>query len=200
MHGYPVGSYYAVAQVCAVDFNYFDLPLSRDEIMSILGSKGFINQRVDMAERGRASIGVAKYQQDASDRLSPEIVNCKSFIKWLYGQKGILLPCNFGGIGVRVGREGLSVGDLVYVSDPGAPSGGHVGMATNDATIIHATREVGVTETSFYNFIKGEGVALRMIKRIIATPNDTLTFLCPPDQCVVCSNDIVAVVERELRK
>src|SRR3989338_2904939 len=84
--------YRAVRNRCAVDLNSFDLPISRGEALAILAGKGFRIIEVDLVALARECIGKSRYWRGARPSQAPAVVDCSSFMKWLYGERGIWLP------------------------------------------------------------------------------------------------------------
>ena len=149
--------YQAVGNRCAVDIDAFELPLTREKVLSILASKGFDIIEVDLIALARRCMGVSRYRRGARLWEAPGIVDCSSFMKWLYGNVGIWLPrlsIQQREFGERTELCDLVAGDLVFVSghlnyhrNNSADDVGHIGIATNNKTIIHATYGAGVIES-----------------------------------------------------
>src|ERR1035437_8400891 len=137
--------YRAVGGGCAVDISA--LPVPSSEALAIFSACGFEKLQINLVELARSYVGVSQYRRGARLREAPEVFDCCSFMKYLYGQKGIWLPRRsiqqraFGGL-----AEGdMKAGDLVFCSafidyfetDP-SDGAGHVGLASGEGTIIHA--------------------------------------------------------------
>jgi hypothetical protein len=177
-------NYRAVDKRCALrlDSLNFNLPPTFNEkaILEILRVLGFIVIDVNIVELGRSFIGVSKYRLRARMAEAPQVFDCSSFTKFLYAQKGIWLPR----LSIQQRREGVAVetpshGDLVfttgyrnfYETDP-RDNIGHVGIATGEGTVIHATNgDSGVIESSYEDFHAGE---IRGVRRIIQPGTVTL--------------------------
>ena len=198
MHNYPPGQYIATHFRCAIDFSVLGLNISQQEALEILAEKGFCYVQADLAEIARKEIGASIYEVGALPNEAPGIVNCRTIIKWLYSKKGVWLPAHMSGLGISVSPEDLCEGDLVYVTDPHSPSGGHVGMASDAKTVFHANRGIGLVEEPFDTFSKKDGVELRGIRRIIVNLENTLTLTCPPECYIEWSGDIASIIRREL--
>lgn len=150
---------------------------------------------VDVVALARAQIGRSRYIRGIPAYHAPNVVDCSSFTKWLYGRKGIWLPrlaLLQRDQGEAVAKPG--VGDLVfttgyldlYHNDP-ADGVGHVGIATGEGTVVHAAgQKTGVLEVPYEDFVGKRG--LRGIRRI-AAPN-ILTVEFPPDRSIEYSEDI----------
>lgn len=152
---------HAAGNRLAVDFHALELPFDTGEIPAILREAGFEVCNVDIVSLARRWKGVSEYRLSAPYKAAPEVVDCATFIKWLFAQKGILLPRQSLAIRddpvfIPVPSGCAKPGDLVfagdrraqYFTDP-ADNVGHVGLVTGPGMIIHATwsRDVrGVTE------------------------------------------------------
>jgi len=201
-------TYCAVGNRCAVDFTDLQLTIPPDKCLEILRQKGFREIKVNLVELARKCVSVSKYRRGARLDESPQVFDCSSFIKWLYGQKGIWLPRR--GIqqrefGVPVNREKIKAEDLVFVSgyidyySTNPKDGvGHIGIATGDGTIIHAANsKLGVIESSFEDFVsKG----FRGIRRIVPDGHLVHTLITPDERGVEWSDDIRWIILQEPRK
>lgn len=177
-------NYRAVNNRCALDLNNlnFNLPstYTRKAILEILQESGFSVIDVDLVSLARTFIGVSQYRLKAAMNEAPHVFDCSSFTKFLYAQKGIWIPR----LSIQQRKEGVSVdtlspGDLVftagyrnfYETDP-RENIGHVGVATEEKTVIHATNgDGGVVESIYEDFHAGEP---RGIRRIIQPGTVTL--------------------------
>ena len=175
---------------CAVDLEALDLPISREEALAILCRKEFSLIEVDMIALARQWIGRSAYRRGTWASGAPAVVDCSSFVKWLYAQRGIWLPrlaVQQRECGERVHIEDIVAGDLVFVSgrfdfyrsDP-SDGVGHVGIATGDGTVVHASYEAGVVEV-----LLGAGECrldlnkLRDVRRYIPNGAEVLTLEVP---------------------
>jgi cell wall-associated NlpC family hydrolase len=148
--------------------------LEISEILEILTKRGFqyqpaidANEMVLPVYLAKQLRGGAQYQVDALLSQAPEIFNCSTFTAWLYGQIGIELPPTaflqnqFGySISIRKLQNEPRPGDLLFtkgnhprfVSDP-TDGIGHVGIVSNEGTLIHITKIHGVAEIPLKKFI-----------------------------------------------
>lgn len=202
--------YRAVGNRCAVNLDSLHLPISREEALAMLGRKGFALVEVDIIVLARQCIGTSQYRRGARLFEAPAIVDCSSFVKWLYGMRGIWLPrrsiqqCEFG---ETVGLDDeLVAGDVVFVSgwinyyrDNPADGVGHAGIATGDGTVIHAAdRKAGVVETPLYRFV---GKAkFRGARRYIPDGAEVLTLETPTNREVEIADDIKWIILQSLPK
>lgn len=167
--------YRTVGNRCAVHFQDLHLPVSDQDALRILERIGIRSVEVDLIAIARSIVGKATYKRGAHTEDAPHTFDCSSFIKWLYCQKGIWLPrrsIQQREFGDHVVSKNMQAGDLVFTSgrinyyhndpDDGV---GHVGIATNNNTVIHAasTRR-GIIESPYSAFVRK---GLRGIKRII---------------------------------
>lgn len=199
--------YRAVGNRCAVHLPSLGLPISDTETTSILIQKGFREIKVDLIILARECIGISQYSRGARLREAPAVVDCSSFIKWLYGKRGIWLPrrsIQQSEIGERIESNEKIAGDVIftsgaldyYLSDP-REGIGHVGIATGEGTIIHAANsKVNVIESSFEAFT--EPSKLRSVRRYIPLGVEVLTFETPPEREVETSDDMKWIVLQSL--
>lgn len=201
--------YRAVQNRCAVHLPSLNLPISDTEALKILGGKGFKVLEVDLIALARQCIKTSTYRRGAKPSESPMVVDCSSFTKWLYGQRGIWLPrrsIQQRELGISIPIEEVGAGDVVFVSgwidyyhtDP-KDGVGHVGIATDEGTVIHAAdRKVHVVESSFESFIgktKSRGA-----RRYVPKDQIVLTLETPPDREVEIADDLRWIVLQSLPK
>lgn len=193
---------------CVVDYSALRLPLARDQVLAILARYGFQKVDVDLVERARMCSGVSWYHRGASIAQAPQIVDCSSFVKWLYAQRGIWLPRyaiqQRAYLAHAVEQDCLRVGDLVFASrmhglyeENPSDRVGHVGMMFSNDTVIHASQDRGVRETFLRTFLKG-GV-WRGARRVISDPEQIDTFTIPEAQEIESSDDVRWLLALHLR-
>jgi cell wall-associated NlpC family hydrolase len=199
--------YRAVGNRCAVIFGSLQLPTSREETLTLLRSKGFVLVDVDVVALARQCIATSRYRRGARLIEAPAVVDCSSFIKWIYGQRGIWLPrrsIQQRDIGEVINLNELVAGDVVFVSgwidyyhnDP-ADGVGHVGIATGNGTIVHAKdRSENVVETSLEEFLEKDGY--RGARRYLPKGIEVLTFETPTDRDVEIAADIRWIILQSL--
>jgi len=195
--------YRAVGNRCAVDIGALRLPISHQKTLAILTQKGFKIIGVDIIALARQRIGVSQYCRGARPSEAPSIVDCSSFVKWLYGQLGIWLPrrsIQQRELGETVQSDEIIAGDLIFASgwldhyfDNPVDGVGHVGIVTKDNTVIHAAnKKSGVIETPLDKFIGKD--KFRGAKRYIPKDREILTFKTPTDREVETTDDIKWIV------
>jgi hypothetical protein len=199
--------YRAVLNRCAVHVPSLNLSISPEDALRILRNKGFKVLEVDMLVLARSCIGTSVYRRGARPSEAPATVDCSSFIKWLYGQRGIWLPrrsIQQRGCGIPVSVDEIRAGDVVFFSgwidyyDTNPEDGvGHVGIATGEETVIHAAnRDKGVVESRLHYFVEGK---FRGVRRYL--PDDTvLTLETPHERGVETSDDLRWIVVQSLGK
>jgi len=196
----------AVGNRCAVDITELSLPLTREEILPWLIHHGFGIIEIDLIALARQSMRQASYRRGARLHEAPEVFDCSSLTKWLYGQRGIWLPrrsIQQRDYGQHIELTNISSGDLVfttgwknYFHDDPADGVGHVGIATADKTIIHAANsQAGVIETPLEQFI-AEG-CFRGARKIITT-DQVVTLLLPPNREIETSDDLRWIILQSL--
>ena len=199
--------YRAVGNRCAVCFADLEIPIPEEQCLSILKEKGFSRVDIDIVSLARSRVGVSRYRRSAQLNEAPETFDCSSFIKWLYGQKGIWLPrrsIQQREFGVAVQKENLRAGDIVFVSgridyyiDNPADGVGHVGIATENYTVIHAANtKSGLIESSFEEFTDED--SLRGIRRLVPNGRDVYTFITPLEREIEWSDDIRWIILQNL--
>ncbi len=192
-------SYIAVGNRCAVDFSTLRLPFSDEEAIKILLERGFNLITENLTALARQCVGISKYVRFCRAEEAPNSVDCSSFVKWLYAQKGIWLPRHpidqryLGFQEIADISTKLYEGDLIFSTgrrnlywfnpEEGI---GHVGMVSSNQTLIHAANpHTGVVELPLTDVIgrwQNRGII-----RIIPNPGRTFTFECPAHQLVECS-------------
>lgn len=201
--------YRSVGNRCAVLLDSFQLPISRKEALAILVNKGFAVMAVDIVGFARQCVGHSEYRRGARLSEAPRIVDCSSFVKWLYAQRGIWLPrrsIQQRGLGEAINFGEIDSGDLVFVSgwidyyiDNPAEGVGHVGVATGDGTVIHASNPLEkVTETPLQRFVGR--TRFRGARRYVPRDHEVLTLEIPPHREVETAEDIKWVILQSLPK
>lgn len=132
--------------------------------LDLLAQKGFVAVEVDVVAEARSNIGLSSYRRGASIASAPGLVDCSGFTKYLYGLLGIWIPrlaVQQFAFGTPVDQTDLRAGDLLFTAhrryhqQSSTDPIGHVGLATGEGTVIHASRP-GVTEVSVGEFIRDD--------------------------------------------
>lgn len=203
--------YRAVGNRCAVLLDSLCLPISNEEILITLAHAGFNLIEVDMVRLARGCVGKSTYLRGARPSEAPAVVDCSSFIKWLYGRRGVWLPrrsIQQYELGEATELNRLIAGDVVFISgridyyhDDPANGIGHVGMATGEGTIIHAAgKESGVVESSIDDFMNvADGTTkFRGARRYIPEDAEVLTFETPAYREVEIADDLKWIILQSL--
>lgn len=199
--------YRAVGNRCAVDLDALNLPIPRPDILSILARKGFVTVDVDIIHLARMCIGTSRYRRGARLSEAPAFVDCSCFVKWLYACRGVWLPrrsIQQFRLGTSIRLEDVRGGDLIFTSgwrnyydDDPSNGVGHVGIATEDRTVVHAAgRTSGVVETPLETFVGKR--KFRGARRHIPHGSDVLTLEAPAGRDVETSDDIRWIVLQSL--
>ncbi|MDP2932544.1 MAG: NlpC/P60 family protein [bacterium] len=201
--------YRAVGNRCAVILDSLRLSVSREETLAILNHEGFVLIKVDIIALARQRIGTSQYRRGARFSEAPTVVDCSSFIKWLYAQRGVWLPRRsiqqreFGEV---VNLDELIAGDVVFISgwfdfyhDDPTDGVGHVGIATGDGTVIHAAnKKANVVESPLDRFI-GK-TKFRGARRYTPKGVEVLTFETPAGREVETADDVRWIVLQSFPK
>lgn len=191
--------YRAVLKRCAISLEALHVPIVKEEILTILSKKGFKVVEVDIIALARGCIGTATWRRGAKISEAPAVLDCSSFIKWLYGERGIWLPrraIQQRGLGEEVSLDEVIAGDLIfnsgfidrYHTDP-ADGVGHVGIATGEGTVIHAAnKKIMVTESSLESFTDKN--VFRGIRRYIPKKEEVITLEVPQGMEIEIADDI----------
>ncbi len=200
--------YRAVGNRCAVNLTAWQSPVSHAKVMEILLAKGFQVLTIDVLELARG-LRSSTYRRRASLSVAPDLVDCSSATKWLYGERGIWLPrraVQQRECGTVVNLEHLEALDLVFISgrtnyyrtNP-SDGVGHVGIATSPTTVLHARgRCKGVEEVSLEAFLaRGK---FRGARRCIPKGHEVITLQTPPALEIETEDDIRWIILESHRK
>lgn len=188
--------YRGVNERCAFDFSG-DLPLSKDESIKVLEKRGFEVITVNMLEIARQQLG-KRYKRGVKEVDLPNFFDCSSLTRYLYAQLGIWLPkksIQQRGYANPIELSQARFGDLIfkkgaknYFTDSVGEIG-HVGFATGEGTIIHASGiDRGVIETSIESFCVPK--KFRGARRVVSDLSTITTLSIPQGRLVESSSDI----------
>lgn len=203
--------YRAAGPRCALDLTDVSSTLSPKEVRKVLEEAGCVFSKVDVVALARQYVGVSRFTIRPRFDEAPEKVNCSTFTKWIYAQKGIWLPrraIQQRDVGVRVDEADLMAGDLVFWTGIGnyyrtnpKDGVGHVGIYTDAGTLIHATnarRTNGVYETPF-----AELAAYRTFRgaiRLVPKGTNLFTVTAPAAWEIESSDDFRWILLNILKK
>lgn len=165
-----------------------------------LAKLGFKEEHPSPVKSARLCIGLSTYRRGARTEEAPDVFDCSSFTKWLYGQMGIWLPrraVDQRDFGETVVWEDVHGGDLIftpgargrYVTDP-QDDVGHVGVVTNVETVIHAANgKVGVVEDPLEEFWEDPNMQ-RGIRRYLTTGHEICTYSVPDGMEIEHERDV----------
>lgn len=199
--------YRAVGNRCAVLLDSLARFIPPGEIMTILNRHGFEIVEIDIVSLARQCIGKSKYRRQTPAWHAPAVVDCSSFIKWLYGNLGIWLPrrsIQQREYGEPIGIHELKPGDALFTSsrfnyfdDDPAYGVGHVGIVSGDGTVIHASyRKSGVNEDPIDHFLPEK--VFRGARRFLPKNETIITLQIPPHKEVEFADDIKWIVLESL--
>lgn len=198
--------YRAVGSRCAVDVEALAEAnaITSDRAILILQSLGFRRVDVDVVALARDCVGRAKFRRGARPEEAPQVVDCSSLVKWVFGQRGVWLArrtIQQFALGDPVGQAELSRGDLVftsgYINYPidgcYAKGVGHVGMVAEGNAVIHAAgKRVGVVESPLDSFLSSR--EFRGARRYIPRNGQVITWETPAERSVETSDDLRWIV------
>lgn len=199
--------YRAVGSRCAVILDTLRLPISREETLIMLNHKGFAVVEVDIIALARQCIGTSRYCRGAKLSEAPAVIDCSSFVKWLYAKRGIWLPrrsIQQRELGEAINLGELVAGDVVFVSgwidyyhDDPANGVGHAGIYTGCGTVIHAAgKNTNVVESQLDKF--ASKTKFRGARRYIPKGAEVLTFETPLNREVEIADDIRWIILQSL--
>jgi hypothetical protein len=198
-------TFHATGDRCAVNIEALDLPCSYEIALAILSRLGFSVVDVSLSELAQRQIGASIYRLGAHPNMAPSIVDCSSFVRWLYAQKGIWLPrlsIQQREYGLPVPLTDIREGDLIFttsrcgnffLNDP-KDAVGHVGMYTGSGVVHAASKSSGVIETSLANFVRN----FRGVRRYVPRNARITTLRIPPKRFVETSDDLRWILLRHL--
>ncbi len=203
--------YRAVGNRLAVNFESLrfqvDLPTfiySENTALMMLEKKGFKVLEIDIIALARKCINTSQYRRCAKSSEAPAVVDCSSFIKWLYGQSGIWLPrrsIQQRDMGEIVAFDDIRRSDVVFISgrvdyfhDDPCDGVGHVGIATGTGTVIHAANsKIGVIETPLSEFVDKK---FRGARRYLPKNVRVFVLQIPPNREVEIEDDLRWIISQ----
>ncbi len=200
-------SYRAVGNRCAVELDSLELPLSHDEILKRLQEEGFNLIHVDIISLARRCVVTSSYERGAPLFKAPTVMDCSSFIKWLYGQRGIWLPrrsIQQREMGEKVEMKSMIAGDVIFTTgiknyhftDP-ADGVGHVGIYAGEGTVVQAVnKKFNIKESSLERFLSD--CEFRGVRRYIPQGKVVLTFETPLRREIETSDDLRWIIFQSL--
>lgn len=199
--------YRAARGRCAFDIAMYDFRIPEPEVMAILDREGFRVVDADVVGRARRVAGACRYRRGARMVEAPGVVDCSSFVKWIYAERGVWLPrrsIQQRRAGRPVTPDTCQAGDLVFSrgakgrrEDGDDDVVGHVALATGDGTVIHAANAgAGVIESPLDGLLAPD--VFRGIRRVIPENRRVLTLTCPSHWEVETSDDIRWIVLQSL--
>ncbi len=199
--------YRRVGNRLAVNLGLLKLPISIEEILTLLLRREIKVVAVDILSLARNCIGVSAYRRGAQLREAPSVFDCSSFIKWLYGECGVWLPRR--SIQQRAYGEAIIIdqvipGDVVFTSgwidyylDDPSDGVGHVGIFTENNTVIHAAnKKHGVIETELGVFIGND--KYRGVRRYIPKNEEVIILELPEDNEIETADDVKWLILQSL--
>lgn len=193
----------------------FNLKISDDEIVSILGSEGILKVEVNPVEIALNLVG-RSWKWGAKQWQAPHFFDCSSLSKWVFGHAGLWLPrrpeqqfrlfLQMNWVYACGGVVSLRPGDVVFVNsvytrgqidpqkDPNRIS--HVLIITEDSNLVCAANSElgrGVVKVSFSELIK-----TRKILGLGRVASGGMVFEYDPKREIETDEDIFYILERHL--
>lgn len=131
-------------------------------------SDGDVRVKVVTYVRGR--VGKATYKGNALLCDAPHVFNCFLFTQWIWGRVGVKIPDHqlLWPCAIVVPLQDIGIANLVFVPRRDrtleTDDFGHVGIATGDGTVVHATKwRNGVVEDPMEDFIARGCLGVRRV-------------------------------------
>jgi len=189
---------------CAVNLNSTNLNIPYLDALSILRNSGLHRIEVNLLGEARHLIGKVQYARETDFSNAPHILNCITFIKYLYAIRGIWLPKDFLRwleYGEGIAESELGEEDIVFTEGlfSSRPAGnlliGHVGLMTNRNTVIHAGYRVGAQEMPRNDFFAK--YPFSTARRLVPRGTTLLTYTVPSHLEIETSDDILYLIEKK---
>ena len=190
----------------AVDFEVLNLPCSVEQAQKLLQDQGVEFQQVEIMKVAREHLGRALYRKGVKMSEAAGTFDCSSFTKWTYAQLGVSIP-RFSIDQQEFGEQVIETesafdftqtqqGDLVFCSsdkqnffwNKEEEGIGHVGLVTEEKSIIHATAEKGLHECSVDVFLQNR--RFRGMTRYVADFEKLTTLIVPEDDIIETSQEV----------
>ena len=204
MHNYPIANNRAM-----IDLRWCDVfPCDREELeMIMLVQLGFKSIRADAEHLARQIVNaVATYRLGASFADAPTIVDCSSFVQWVFAQLGIWLPrysVDQRDQGLEVDLNQIQTGDLIFTTgcqnffEKDATQGvGHVGILTEFGTVIEANaKRRRVIEVALEGYIT-DYRQFRGVRRILPPREDRLILDLADNHEISYAKDVLRSAQK----
>ncbi len=199
--------YRAADNLCAVDLSSLKLPVSDFDALKILEILGFSIEKTNISRLAWQCIGRSEYELGAHPNNAPHSVDCSSFTRWLYSQRGIWIPrlsIQQRSFGTKVDISEIRPDDLVftrsgcgnYFEDDPLDNVGHVGVYIGNGVVHAHSKRYHVVLESLGTFAKS---GFRGVRRYIPAKSSALTLRIPKDLLVESSDDIRWIILRNLK-
>lgn len=197
-----------------VNLNSLGLPISETEVFSILRDRNIKPINISISLLAKKLIHNSNWKLGARQWEAPNLFDCSSLTKWLYGQMGIWLPrrplqqlefCE------RYGSEHelneIIEGDILFISSPyksgtrieSYTKGIHVCISIGNDEVISATNSelgTGIVKISITDLLKTR--EFRSVGRVCRDLSKITTFEFPSDREVETVDDIRWIILQSL--
>lgn len=159
-------------------------------------------------EVARRCLATSSYERGADRSQWPHVLDCSSFICWVYAQCGIYLPrrsIQQRDCGHEVDLNSVRAGDLIFCKGPkinyyredATDSVGHVGMVSDTQTILHASSgRNSIVEDSLALFLTNHPES--EVRRLVDDFSRLHTFKVPEGVHVDSSDDLLWIILQNL--
>lgn len=211
----PIPSYFRNYNgLCA--FPLSSIPDNPYHVLAYLESMGFtivndnaLNGDVVTTQLGffaGSYVGTGKYARNARPSQAPLVVNCSSFVSFLYREMGVTLPR----LAIQQSEMGALVpdlqqvmdGDLLFTTglinryrDDPEQSVGHVAIVTGAHACVHAEAS-GIRRTTIAKLLKKR--SLRLVRRYVHQEDMVILVRCPPELEIETADDIYWLLTKHL--
>lgn len=195
----------------------FDLCLGEERIIELLKGQEIHLVKTNSSVLAGSLVGKSRWKWAARQWEAPEMFDCSSFTKWIWGQSGLWLPrrpkqqfrffLERGWIRAFCGSSCLEPGDLLFATSPyvngkfdpehATTELRHMLIALNHYEVVHATNSdlgTGVVRVSIEKFLEK-----RTVLAVGKVPKGlTLTF--PAKREIESDDDVHHILKLALLK
>lgn len=200
-------NFHATKGRVAVHLDSFQLPITHEEAIDILTQKGFILIDVQLDKIADSLKRKTDYRRGATFSETPHVFDCSLFVKWIFAQRGILIPrrtiqqLRFG---ESVEFEEIKPWDILlfesrtgrnyYLDEDHSICVGHAALVAGEDKLLHVVKKWGVVESPVNNYAG----KLRAARRIMPEKGAVYTFAIPSEMDIDMSDDLRWIILQNL--